>query len=68
MLMAIASSFLKKPLRNGQAVFGEVGLSGELRKVSHNEKRQKEAEKLGFKEIISPDRFKEIGKALTSLG
>ncbi len=66
-LMAIASSFLKQPLPKTASVYGEVGLSGELRKVSHNEKRAKESEKLGFKEIISPEKFKEIKTALTAL-
>jgi DNA repair protein RadA/Sms len=63
-LMAIVSSFLKKPLPLHAAISGEVGLSGELRKVSHSDKRKHEAEKLGFKEIISPEKFKEIQTAL----
>lgn len=63
-LMAIASSFFKKPLPKNSALYGEVGLSGELRKVSHTEKRRKEAEKLGFTEIISGEKFKEITEAL----
>ena len=66
-LMAIASSFLKKPLDQNAAIFGEVGLSGELRKVIHHDKRQKEADKLGFKETISPANHKEIQTALRSL-
>ena len=35
-------------------LFGEVGLGGEVRGVSHAEKRIKEAEKLGFQEILMP--------------
>lgn len=66
-LMAIASSFLKKPLPSNAAIFGEVGLSGELRKVSHTEIRKKEATKLGFNQIISPEKFKEIIQALRSI-
>ncbi len=66
-LMAIASSYLKKPLPVSSAVFGEVGLSGELRKVSHTEKRQKESEKLGFTQIISSGKFREIKEALKAL-
>ncbi len=66
-LMAIASSFLKKPIPNRAAIFGEVGLSGELRKVSHSEKREKEADKLGFKETITPGKFKEIIQAMRTL-
>ncbi len=66
-LMAIASSFLKKPLPSHAAIFGEVGLSGELRKVSHSDKRKHEADKLGFKEIISPEKFKEIQAILLEI-
>lgn len=66
-LMALASSLLKKPLPHRSAIFGEVGLSGELRKVSHHEKRQKEAEKLGFSQIISSEKYKEIVMALKNL-
>lgn len=66
-LMAIASSFLKKPLPSKAAIFGEVGLSGELRKIIHLDKRKKEADKLGFKEIISSEFYKEVQKALRIL-
>ena len=63
-LNAIASSFLKKPLPNDSIIFGEVGLSGELRKVCHADKRLKEAEKLGLKNVISSEKFKEIQKTI----
>lgn len=66
-LVAIASSFLKKPIAANCAIFGEAGLSGELRKVSHSEKRKKEAQKLGFTEILSSEQFKEISEVLTKL-
>ncbi len=66
-LMAIASSLLKKPIKQESAIFGEVGLSGELRKVSHGDKREKEAKKLGFEKIISPTIEKDILKALKNL-
>lgn len=66
-LMAIASSFLKKPLSSNTAVFGEVGLSGELRKVSHNNKRTGEAQKLGFTKILSSEKLKETFQALKTL-
>jgi len=35
-------------------VFGEIGLSGEVRPVSRGQERLKEAEKLGFKRAIVP--------------
>ena len=66
-LMAIASSLLKNPIKQESAIFGEVGLSGELRKVSHSDKREKEAKKLGFEKIISPTIEKDILKALRNL-
>lgn len=66
-LMAIASSFLKKPLSQKTAIFGEVGLSGELRKVTHMEKRSSEAKKMGFETPLTPEHFKEISEALKTL-
>ena len=66
-LLAITSSFLKKPIPSSSAIFGEVGLSGELRKISHSEKRIKESEKLGFDQIISANQYKEISEALKIL-
>ena len=36
------------------AIFGEIGLSGEIRGVSYTEQRIKEAIKLGFKKILIP--------------
>jgi DNA repair protein RadA/Sms len=53
--MAIVSTKLKKPLSQDLVVMGEVGLTGEIRKVSHIEKRLKEAKKLGFKKILCPE-------------
>jgi len=44
----VASSFLNKPIQRNTVVFGEVGLSGEVRGVSQTETRMKEAVKLGF--------------------
>jgi len=66
-LMAIASSFLKKPISGTSVIFGEVGLSGELRKVSHSEKRKKEAGKLGFTKILNSENFREITQILKTL-
>lgn len=52
--LAIASAFKRKSLPANLCAIGELGLSGELRNVTHIEKRVKEAEKLGFKQIIIP--------------
>ncbi|MBM09819.1 MAG: DNA repair protein RadA [Magnetovibrio sp.] len=51
---ALISSFLEKPVAKKTIVFGEVGLSGEIRAVSHIATRLKEAEKLGFTSAIIP--------------
>lgn len=60
---SIVSSLLDKKVNNKTLVIGEVGLGGEVRSVSHIEKRIKEAEKLGFKKIILPaNNSKEILK------
>jgi DNA repair protein RadA/Sms len=53
-LAALISAMKNKPLPNDVVIFGEVGLSGEVRKVSRVEARLKEAEKLGFKSAIIP--------------
>ena len=52
--LAIASAFKSKPVLEGSVVFGEVGLSGEIRSVSQIEKRLAEAKKLGFKGALAP--------------
>lgn len=49
---ALISAANNKPLRSDIAFFGEVSLSGEIRKVSHLDTRLKEARKLGFTQIV----------------
>lgn len=51
--LAIASAYKDKALGNDLAVFGEVGLGGEIRSVRFLEKRIKECENLGMKRIIT---------------
>lgn len=53
-LLACASSLRSKALPQNLAVFGEVGLSGEIRPVPNGQERLKEAQKHGFKTIILP--------------
>ena len=48
-VMAVASSYKNKPVSEDTIVFGEVGLSGEIRAVTMPEQRVAEAKKLGFK-------------------
>ncbi|MBC8079294.1 MAG: DNA repair protein RadA [Gorillibacterium sp.] len=54
--VSIASSFRDRPTRPEDVVFGEIGLTGEVRGVSRIEQRIREAEKLGFKRVIMPAR------------
>ena len=51
---AIASSFLDKPVSEGTAVVGEIGLTGEIRAVGQIEVRVREMEKMGFKRCLVP--------------
>ncbi len=53
-LLACASSLRGKALPQHLAVFGEVGLSGEIRPVPNGQERLKEAAKHGFKTAIVP--------------
>ena len=52
--VAIASSYRDKGTRPTDAFVGEVGLTGEIRRVSRIEQRVAEAAKLGFKRILVP--------------
>ena len=54
MVMAIISSFKNKPIEEKMVVFGEVGISGEVRAVSMAQHRVLEAKKLGFTTCILP--------------
>jgi len=51
---AVASSHLDKVVPSAMAVFGEVGLAGEVRGVGFGEQRVKEAARLGFKSCLLP--------------
>jgi len=51
---ALISSALDMPLPQGCVVFGEIGLSGEVRAVGRAEARLREAQKLGFERALAP--------------
>jgi DNA repair protein RadA/Sms len=53
-LTAIASSFLDQSVPNHTAVFGEVGLTGEIRPISRLEMRVSETSKMGFQRCLIP--------------
>lgn len=65
--LAIYSSLKNQPVKSGTAVMGEVGLLGEIRRISQLEKRIKEAKKLGYQEFISPDQAKTLPDAIQVL-
>lgn len=52
--LAIASSFLDRPVREGLVAFGEIGLTGELRAVSAVSQRLNEVRRLGFTKCVVP--------------
>jgi DNA repair protein RadA/Sms len=52
--LAMVSSLKDKPIDEGTIVFGEIGLAGELRSVTHIDARISEAERLGFHRCILP--------------
>jgi len=53
-LLAIVSSLRDRPLPGKLAVFGEVGLAGEIRPAPRGQERLREAAKLGFTQAIIP--------------
>jgi DNA repair protein RadA/Sms len=53
---ALVSSLTGVPVPKETVVFGEIGLSGEVRPVAHTEPRLKEAAKLGFTRALMPER------------
>ena len=63
-VMALMSSYKDRPVDPGMLIFGEVGLSGEVRAVSQAAQRVNEAAKLGFTSCVLPkvclDRMKPV--------
>ena len=53
-VVAIASSYLDKPVPSTMAAIGEVGLSGEIRSITHMEQRLSEVKRLGFTQCMVP--------------
>lgn len=65
--LAIASSYYDKPLGNKTVAIGEVGLLGEIREVSMQEKRLKEAKRLGYPYTISSREYKYLSMAVKNI-
>jgi DNA repair protein RadA/Sms len=53
-VIAVASSYMDRPVRGDVVLMGEVGLTGEVRAVTGVEARVKEAAALGFREAVVP--------------
>jgi DNA repair protein RadA/Sms len=65
--LALMSSYFDKPVLPKTVAIGEIGLLGEVREVVAQEKRIKEARRLGFKNIISAKNFKYLNQATKRL-
>jgi len=66
LIIALASSFANRKLLSQCAIFGEVGLSGEVRAVSKSKQRVDESIRMGFTKIILPKKnFAEVSKIKT---
>ena len=67
-ILAVASSYRDKPISDDLVAIGEVGLTGEIRSVSHMNQRLAEVARLGFKQCIIPKKCAgklEIPESLT---
>lgn len=62
--LAIISSVKNKALPDSAICFGELGLLGEIRSVSFQAKRLKEAKKLGYKHIYNPSTHPHLSKII----
>jgi len=65
--LAVASSYFDKPISGKTIAVGEVGLLGEIREVVAQEKRLKEAKRMGFTVGISSREIKFVGQAIKQL-
>jgi len=66
-ILALASSYLDKPIGSRVAAIGEVGLTGEVRSVSHLGQRLSEVQRLGFECCIIPERHAERLESIKGL-
>ena len=66
-VLSLASSYLDKPLPAGMVAVGEVGLSGEVRSISHLEQRLSEVQRLGFTQCMIPAHRADDIRPLTGL-
>lgn len=67
LVLAVISSYKDIPVADKTIVFGEVGLSGEVRAVSMAQQRVQEAKKLGFTRVLLPKSSLEQVKNVTGI-
>jgi DNA repair protein RadA/Sms len=65
--LAVASSYFDKPISNKVIAIGEVGLLGEIREVVAQDKRIKEARRMGFTFPVTSKESKFVGQAIKTL-
>lgn len=65
---ALVSALIKTPLPPQTVCFGEIGLTGEIRRVPYIENRLKEAAKLGFSQAWLPEKARTQDTAMTLCG
>jgi DNA repair protein RadA/Sms len=65
--LAVASSYFDKPISSKTIAVGEVGLLGEIREVVAQEKRLREAGRMGFNIPVSSKESKFVGQAIKAL-
>jgi DNA repair protein RadA/Sms len=66
-VLAVASSYFDKPISSKIIAVGEVGLLGEIREVVAQDKRLKEARRMGFSASISSKEVRFVGLAIKQL-
>ena len=67
LVLAICSAISNQPIAPDLVVFGEVGLAGELRQVTHAKRRLAEATRLGFRRAIVPANSPDGGTGMSLL-
>lgn len=65
--LAVYSSFKNMAIDAKTVCFGELGLLGEIREVGQMEKRKKEANKLGFTTIITPEKYSSVNQLVKEI-
>ena len=65
--LSLASGYFNKAVDRKTIVFGEVGLLGEIREVALQEKRVKEARRLGYNNFVTSAKYDFLQKAISGL-